>query len=158
MMENYEDLFIIPLIMVVIGLLTYSLWNWLYRKFISDKRKRQIATWVSTIVITPLIYIGAIYLLLFWMFYYPKQTFEKQAWETQPGKRYEMSADIIQSHILIGKTKAQVQDLLGKPLYFGKSDKWYYYLGFLPGVAMDADQLYIEFKYDKAVKVSQIVG
>ncbi|MFB9865502.1 hypothetical protein [Rufibacter immobilis] len=71
-------------------------------------------------------------------------------------KRYELSADIIDSKMLLGKTKPEVRQLLGDEGNTDLSDHWNYYLGFRPGFAnIDPDVLDIEFKDGKVVKVGQ---
>ncbi|MGF7081213.1 outer membrane protein assembly factor BamE domain-containing protein [Mucilaginibacter sp. UYCu711] len=95
------------------------------------------------------------------MFYYQAVDFEKQRWVARPGKRYEMSANIIKSHMLIGKTKDQVKALLGKDdsnSNNSHSNTWFYYLGIIPGFAIDPDMLYIEFNNGKVAKVRQDPG
>jgi hypothetical protein len=153
-MRHYEDI----VIMLVISVPAYFFWRWLYLKFINDNRKRQIAAWCSTILITPFIYRGAIYLFLFWMCYYPTVDFEKRDWAAHPDKRYEMFANIIESHMLIGKTKDQVKAILGNSENYSESNKWYYYLGCTPGFAIDPDLLYIEFNNGKVVNVTKVQG
>ena len=67
-----------------------------------------------------------------------------------------MSEDIIDSEMLIGKTKEEVINLLGKG-YSLYDDNWIaYYLGFVPGwIGIDPDVLDIYFKHGKVVRVGQ---
>ncbi|MES2425532.1 MAG: hypothetical protein V4560_01120 [Bacteroidota bacterium] len=153
-MHYFEDI----LIVLAFSLPAYFFWRWLYSKFINNSHKRQATIWVSTILITPLLYWGAIMLLLFYMCYYPTSNFDKREWFANKDMRYRMTANIIESKMLIGKTKAEVNAILGKQENISGGDKRYYYLGFLPGFAMDADELYIQFNNDKVIKVAQIHG
>jgi outer membrane protein assembly factor BamE (lipoprotein component of BamABCDE complex) len=41
--------------------------------------------------------------------------FDKANWKTNPTERYEMVDDLIESQLLMGKTKVEVITLLGKP-------------------------------------------
>ena len=49
---------------------------------------------------------------LLWLF---EERFKKNQWKTNPAQRYKMVDDLIESQILIGKTKDDVIFLLGKP-------------------------------------------
>ena len=58
--------------------------------------------------------------------------------------------------MLIGKTKSEVRGLLGEEGNSMESDRWEYYLGFVPGIAnIDPDYLEIEFKNGRVVSVVQ---
>jgi hypothetical protein len=143
-------------ILLVIGILAFFIWSWILKKFIREDETRKIATWTATIITTPLIYVGLILLWLFSMSYYPTYDFDKQKWITNKDKRYELSEDIIESKMLIGKTKSEVRLLLGEDGNTDESDYWSYYLGFRPGFAnIDPDILDIEFKYGKVIRVGQ---
>jgi hypothetical protein len=144
------------LILLVLGIPTFLFWRWLLNKIIKVDKKRKIATWTATLVVTPLIYIGLIMLWFFSISYYPTHDFEKEKWFADKEKRYELSGDIIDSNMLIGKTKSEVQQLLGDEGNTDDSDYWNYYLGFRPGFAnIDPDVLVIEFKDGKVIKVAQ---
>ncbi len=143
-------------ILFVLSFPTFFLWRWLLKKFIKVDRIRKIASWVATLIATPLIYIGIIVLLFFIMSYYPTHDFDKEKWFTDEEERYEMSDNIIESNMLIGKTKTEIQQILGDGDNSDQSDGWYYYLGYRPGFAnIDPDVLYIEFKNGKVLKVEQ---
>ena len=58
--------------------------------------------------------------------------------------------------MLIGKTKTEIQQILGDGDNTEQSDDWHYYLGYRPGFAnIDPDVLYIEFKNCKVIRVEQ---
>ena len=143
-------------ILLILGISTFYIWRWLLKRFIKNNKKRSVAIWIATIAATPLIYIG---IVMFWFFgisYYPTSDFDKQKWIADKEMRYELSKDIIDSEILIGKTKAEVRQILGDDGNTDKSDHWYYYLGYRPGFAnIDPDVLEIEFIDNKVVKVGQ---
>ena len=143
-------------ILLVLGIPTFFIWRWILKKFIKVGKTRKIATWTATIVATPLIYVGLLMLGFFSMSYHPTHDFDKQKWFADKEKRYELSEDIIDSKMLIGKTKSEVRQLLGDEGNTDESDYWNYYLGFRPGFAnIDPDVLDIEFKDGKVVKVGQ---
>jgi hypothetical protein len=143
-------------ILLLLGILTFFFWRWLLKKFIKADRTRKLATWTVTIVSTPLIYAGLIILWVLSMSYHPDHHFDKEKWFNDKEKRYELSEDIIDSEMLIGKTKTEVQQLLGNEDNTKGSNSWSYYLGFRPGFfTMDPDVLDIEFKHGKVVNVEQ---
>jgi hypothetical protein len=89
------------------------------------------------------------------LLYHPNDEFDKARWHTDKEKRYELSEDIIKSELLIGKSKAEVKQLLGDD-YDGTEDDWHYYLGFVPSIGgIDPDVLDIYFEGGKVVRVGQ---
>jgi hypothetical protein len=151
---SFEEFFFL----LIFAIPTYFFWKWLYGKLIINPVRKRLAIWLSTIIITPLLYGGAIMLLIFYMCYYPKNDFDRKEWFANKQVRYRMSGSIIKSKMLVGKTKEQVRAILGEQEHVSNSDKWYYDLGLLPGFAMDSDHLYILFKNDKVVDAKQIHG
>ncbi|RNI27506.1 hypothetical protein EFA69_15380 [Rufibacter immobilis] len=144
------------LIMILLGVPTFAFFRWVLKKFIINTRTRRITTWATTIVATPVIYMGLIMLLLKSLSYHPRYDFKRERWMAAKEKRYELSSDIIDSKMLLGKTKPEVRQLLGDEGNTDLSDHWNYYLGFRPGFAnIDPDVLDIEFKDGKVVKVGQ---
>lgn len=143
-------------ILLLLGIPTFFFWRWLLKKFIKVDKRRKLAIWTATIVLTPLIYAGLIILWILSMSYHPNNDFNKEKWFADKEKRYELSEDIIDSKMLIGKTKTEVQQLLGNEDNTKKSNSWSYYLGFRPGFfTMDPDVLDIEFKHGKVINVEQ---
>ncbi|WP_298900716.1 hypothetical protein [uncultured Psychroserpens sp.] len=49
---------------------------------------------------------------LIWLF---EERFDQSKWITNPTQRYKMANDIVESKLLIGKTKDEVISLLGEP-------------------------------------------
>jgi hypothetical protein len=149
------DLSVIIILVILAGPI-FFIWKWVFKKFVKIEKLSEIATWVVTIIAVPLIYIGIINLWFYSMSYYPKQKFIKEKWFSDKEKRYELSQDLIKSQKLIGKTKAQVYQLLGDEGNSDSSDYWTYYLGFRPAFAnIDVDLLDIEFKNGVVINVSQ---
>lgn len=143
-------------ILLILGISNFFIWKWLLKKFIKVEKTRKIATWIATIMATPLMYVGLIMLWFCSMSYHPNHDFDKEKWFADKEKRYELSGDIIDSKMLIGKTKSEVRQLLGDEGNSDESDYWSYYLGFRPGFAnIDPDVLDIEFKGGKVVTVRQ---
>ena len=106
------------------------------------------------------LYVAIGLILIYSIFYYPKIPFNQQEWSKNTEERYKMSSDIIKSEMLIGKTKAEVIELLGEEDFYSGDDKdenhMIYYLGYVPGIAsIDPDILEIFFEDGKVVEVSQ---
>lgn len=144
------------IILFILGIPTYFLLSWLLKRIIKVEKTRKIVTWTATIIVTPLVFIAIAIIILTSLYYYPTYNFDKQKWKSNIEKRYELSEDIIASKLLIGKTKIEVEEILGKENNSITSDYWTYYLGFRPGLmSIDPDVLDIYFKDGKVVKVGQ---
>lgn len=146
------------IISIILSIPIYFFCHWFYKKIIKDVFTRKIATWVSTILLTPIIYCYSILFLFAILFYSPNYTFDKDEWFKDKEKRYELSKDIIESHLLIGKSKIEVIEILGIELNCEENDVWSFYLGFKPGLGIDPDFLRITFKEGKVIKVEQEEG
>ncbi|MBK7232934.1 MAG: hypothetical protein IPH93_11910 [Saprospiraceae bacterium] len=143
-------------ILMVLCIPTFIFCRWFFKKFIKVDRTRKIATLTATLIATPLIYFSIIMLWLFSISYHPTHDFDKEKWFADKETRYELSEDIIESEMLIGKTKSEVRQILGDEGNTDESDQWYYYLGFRPGFGnIDPDVLDIEFKDGKVINVGQ---
>ena len=143
-------------ILLILGYPTFLFWRWILGKFIKTEKIKKVSTWVVTIIATPLIYFALIMIWIICMSYYPSHKFTKEKWFSETEKRYELSNDIIDSNMLIGKTKEEVRQILGDEENKEESDNWIYNLGFKPGFAnIDPDILEIEFRNGKVVKVEQ---
>jgi uncharacterized membrane-anchored protein YitT (DUF2179 family) len=153
MTYHFEDI----LYVFICSVPLYYFWRWLYGKFIGDKTKRQITIFGSTVISAPLMFRGLIMLFLFCLFYYPKIDFDRTKWITEPGKRYQMTESMIESKMLVGKTKEEVINLLGGGQGFGTGDTAAYNIGISAGgLGIDPDMLEIQFKNGKVIKVSQL--
>ena len=149
----------VPFIIILLAIPLYFFWRWLLKKFIKNERNRKIATWVITICSAPILYVLLIILWIFIISYYPSYDFNKKEWLADKETRYELSEDIIESQILIGKTKQQVREILGNDENKEEDNYWQYYLGFKPTLfAIDPDILRVEFKNGKVINVQQIKG
>jgi len=143
------------LLALAVGIPFFFLWRRVFRKFIKSKALLVATSCVTAFVITPSLFAALILLGLNLITYYPQDKFDRDRWLADKEKRYELATDIIKSHVLIGKTKAEVEQLLGKENN-GQSNNWEYYLGFVPGIGnIDPDVLAIEFKNGKVSAVGQ---
>ena len=96
---------------------------------------------------------------MLWLFsisYHPSYDFDKERRFSDQEKRYEMSHNIIDSKMLMGKIKSEVWEILGKKENTESSDIRSYYLWFEPGfMNIDPDVLDIEFENGKVIEVRQ---
>ena len=139
--------------LIIISLPVFFFWKWLFKKLIPAFRTRIILTWITTIVITPIIYVGIVFLVFFIIESYPKNDFDRKLWLSDKDERYELTDDIINKKTLIGKSKDQVLEILGDENN-SNTDNWSYYIGFKPEIGnIDPNSLRIDFKNNRVVNV-----
>ena len=147
----------VPIIVLILAIPIYFLSKWILKKwnFGYEKNRKYLAI-IPSVVLSPIVYIGLIYLWIFSISCYPTNDFDKQTWESNPEERYKMSEDIIESKMLIGKTKQEIVELLGNDFYSYSENHIAYGLGFVPGLFnIDPDVLDIYFENGKVTKVGQ---
>lgn len=141
--------FEVIIINLVLAIPTYFVCQLIFKR-IKDSRARHLTTWLVTIVLTPVIYIGIILAWIAFATYYPERDFDKEKWKADIEKRYEMTDDLVDNGKLIGKTKEEIKELLGQEDVNSDSTLWTYYIGFKPSIiGIDPDVLEVEFKNDK---------
>lgn len=128
-----------------------------------DKRK-----WLSllvSVVLTPLIYFYMLYpfLNIIAPFHHEKY-FNAEKWEQKPGLRYEMIDHIVNDSVFFGKTKTEVDNLIGTYEWLSWDDnlkqhdenKWNYGLGLLPGAFNEEKECAtFIFKNDTLVEIER---
>ncbi|WP_027137570.1 hypothetical protein [Gaetbulibacter saemankumensis] len=147
---------------LIIILIIVFILVWLFANTI-DKRK-----WLSfliSLVLTPIVYFYVLYPLMnIFSSYHHEKHFNVKNWKNSPALRYEMSHEIIQEELFLGKDKQQIEALLGKSEWYGWDDRikenskdiWNYNLGFKPGAFnMNQECLELNFEKNKVVKVKQ---
>lgn len=140
---------------VAIAIPVYLFLRWLLDKTDLSTRIQKFWQISGSVVLAPLIFIGSIYGMLYVLHYHPNRDFDRQAWANDRWQRYEMSQDIIESRMLIGKPKREVELLLGGEceIYI---DSCPYILGFPPGIFnLDPLALIVTFEDGKVVKVHE---
>ena len=152
---------IITPLFVVFIILVFIL-TWIFANTI-DKRK-----WVSlliSIIATPIVYFYVFYpfINIFFSYHHYKH-FDVEAWKEKPALRYEMSTEVVNNNLFLGKTKEEVKQVLGKSEWYSWDDAikanspemWNYNLGFKPGAFnMTQECLELVFKENKVMRVSQ---
>ncbi len=77
-------------ILLVIAVPVFFTCRWILKKFIEQEGKWQIITWLATIIVTPLLYIGLIWLFILTITYTPSKDFDEAEWQTNPDGRFQM--------------------------------------------------------------------
>ena len=99
---------------------------------------------------------------MIWIFsisYYPTSDFDKDEWNSNVEERFIMSEDIIESEILIGKTREEVIQMLGNDFITNNESEITYELGHVPGLFnIDPDYLDIKLENGKVISVNQYEG
>lgn len=142
---------------IIIGAVLFGLLRWAFKKIIKHNNSlRAVLTWLSTIILTPLVYVSLIASFIFFVSNYPKKQFDESAWKLDKEIRYEMTDDLIGRKLLIGKTKEEVKRILGGEYFEYSEDHWAYDVGFVPSLGgIDPDVLDVYFKNGRVEKVSQ---
>ena len=102
-------------ILLLISIPTYFFWRWAFKKRITDNSKRNVLALISTFILTPIIYLGFIWILIYLISREPSSDFDKSKWLADREGRFAMGDDIVKSKILLGKDTNQVKQLLGQP-------------------------------------------
>ena len=97
-----------------------------------------------------------IFTWVFYASYYPTKNFDQDDWMKDPLTRYEMTHDLIESELLIGKSKEEVISILGAYTFTYKEEHWAYEVGYVPGLFnIDPSVLDVYFENGIVVKVGQ---
>jgi len=152
-------------ILTLIAVPTFFFCRWLFRKFKMSDKARKVAAWITTLILTPAIYIGLVLLLLFGLSYTPSIDFDRSQWLADREGRFQMATDIIKTKMLIKKDTIEVKGLLGEPTWgtdsTWKSDAistWTYDMGFGGGngIAGLMHNLVITFDKGHVVTVKHV--
>ncbi len=150
------EYFIFILAYFMLSIPVFYLIKWILSKFKLGKEKnRKYIAILPTIVLSPFLYLAILFVILYAYAYYPKEEFNRKEWISNPQERYEMTENIIESNMLIGKSKDEVIKLLGGD-YSISNDSIYYEIGMLPGLfRLEPDILDIYFENNIVVRVGQ---
>lgn len=128
---------ITPTLIVFLVIVFISAWL-----FVNTIDSRKWLTTLISLILTPVLYLYVCYPLInIVSSYHHQKYFNSQAWKTNPKLRYEMTNAILVDSVLVGKTKNDINLLLGPPEWLGYDEKlkkesntrWNYNLGFKPG-------------------------
>ena len=148
----------VPIIILLLAIPLFFIVKWLLKLLrIGNKKNRKYIAMITSIILSPLIYVGTIVIMFYLLSYYPTQEFDKNLWDQKIEERYKMSQNIINTNLLIGKSKEEVIELLGNDFSTYEENIIEYYLGFVPGfINIDPDCLFIYFEDNKVIKVEQL--
>ena len=151
-------IYLVPLTLLIgIGIGVFFISRRILRKLVTRVSTRRLLTWLATVLLTPLLFAGLIWVIIFLWTYYPNRDFTQKDWQDNQYKRYEYAENIIKSRILIGRSKKQVEQLLGGEQNTNESDNWKYDLGNKPDfLAIGGGEytLFVYFEKGKVVKVN----
>lgn len=145
------------IILIVLAIPVYLLSRLILKKMkLGSEKNRKYLAVISTIIVSPIVYVGMIMIWFFIISYYPTSDFNQNEWKSNVGNRYKMSKNLIESKMLIGKTRNEVMDLLGKDFVSNTESRLIYELGHVPGLFnIDLDYLDIIFENGVVKSVSQ---
>lgn len=135
-----------------------------YRKRSSSYREKLSISWDKIVKIPrwgPYDVVGVIFFAAFVIstsfFYFNEWQFNAEDWKRAPSKRHEMVDDLLDSEILVEKSKEEVLMLLGEP--YSDIDKnrdiFRYRLGTPPSFFKpEREQLFIVFEKNMVVSVA----
>jgi preprotein translocase subunit YajC len=150
----------VPLIVLLIAIPTFFILRWILKRFIKNKKARNWTSIVATLIVAPILYFGLIIGIFSYLFYEPQYDFKKERWFADKNARFEMRDDLVNSRILIGKSKSEIIDLIGKSDSNDSTENWTYDLGMSgAGFGWQFNYLKLTFENDKVsdVKKQEIV-
>lgn len=129
--------------------------------FINTIDKRKWLTFLISLVLTPLVYFYVFYPFINIISnYHHQKYFDADDWKEKPALRYEMVDHTVEDDVLMGKTKEEIDSLLGTYEWLSWNDalkahdenKWNYGLGIEPGAFNnDKECLEVSFKDNKVI-------
>lgn len=147
----------VPVIIVLIAIPTFFILGWILKRFIKNKQTRNWTLIAGTVIIAPLLYLVFVLAFFSYLSIKPQHEFNKEKWLADKHSRFEMRDDIIESKILIGKSKSEIIDLIGKPESKDTTELWKYYLGMSEaGFGVQINYLEITFENRKVSDVKPI--
>ncbi len=144
-------------ILLLISIPIFFLCRMFLKNLTTDKKIKYISALVVSIILTPLIYLGLITFVFYFITREPRSNFNKSKWMTEREDRYTMGNNIVQSKILIGKDSIQVLQFLGQPNWKNSTaTSWTYNMGMGAGFGFFFNYLAIKFENNKVAKVEHI--
>lgn len=131
--------------------------------FLKTVDKRKWLTFLISLILTPVVYFYVAYPFINIISnYHHQKYFDSEDWIEKPALRYEMIDNVIENKVLLGKTKEEVQSLLGNFEWLTWNDAkniedsnlWNYSLGIEPGAFnTKKDVLEITFNNNIVIKL-----
>lgn len=153
--------------LLAIAILLYFIINWIVGKFLQKNTLRKAISFVSAIFLTPAVYyvfVALFFLILFYE-YHPEIKFNSPEWTENKSERHHMKKDLIESDLLIGKSKSEIVEILGIPennikVELDTLKNWNYYMsseGHGMGWKFHYLNLYFEKVSVKSVKLAEFI-
>ena len=131
--------------------------------FVNTIDKRKWLNVLVSLVLTPIVYFYVFYPILnIFSSYHHEKYFNSEIWKDKPALRYEMTNNILKTDTLIGKSKSDIEHLLGTYEWLSWNDSikthddnlWNYALGMKPG-AMNTKKecMTLIFKNDTVARI-----
>ncbi len=147
----------VPIIILIIAIPTFFILRWILKRFIQNKKTRNLTSIAGTIIIAPILYLILIFAFFSYLFYEPQYDFDKEKWFADKHSRYEMRDDIVESGILKGKSQSEIIEIIGKPESNDSTDLWQYDLGMSgAGFGWQFNYLKLTFENGKVTNVEKI--
>ena len=126
----------------------------LKRRFGFVSFKLNVTAGLAAILVTFVLYTVIILVMLFSIPEYPQIAFDKDSWQRDHENRWLMADELVESKRLIGRSREQLINLLGKPDE-DRDSVIVYYIGFDKRVMLGIDPRILEivFHNGKVVKV-----
>ena len=150
----------VPIIILILAIPTYFISRWIMKRFkFGDDNNRKYIAIIPSLFLSPIIYFVLVMIWIFSISYYPTNDFNQDKWNSNIEERYKMSEDIIESKMLIGKTRDEVIQILGNNFTSNYENRISYELGRVPGLFnIDPDYLDIKLENGIVVSVNQYEG
>ncbi len=142
---------IVILSFLVIIFLVFAGLFLLFRKYGSRKSPFiNLYYWITAVVITPLLYIGLLFIYLSISSSYERIGFDKENWAENRDSRYIYVEDLVDNNKLIGLTSTELKSMLSDADHEDDSTI-IYYIGYSPQhfFNMDPDWLVTDLVNDK---------
>ena len=144
---------------LVIGIVTFFILRWIFKRLIKTDNVLRIAlTWIGTVILTPIIYLGLIAIFIIVISYEPSRSFNKERWFADKFNRYEMRDDLVKSGRLKNKSKQEIVEILGLPsTVIDSLNIWDYELGMSgAGFGWQFNNLKLTFDNGYVTKVEKV--
>ena len=139
------------IILIVLAIPVYLLSRLFLKKMkLGSEKNRKYLAIIPTIVMSPILYVGMIMIWVLTISYFSTSDFNKDEWNLNTGERYKMSKNLIESKILVGKTRNEVIDLLGKDFVSNTESRLTYELGYVPEL-FNIDPGYLQIVFENRV-------
>ncbi len=147
------------MIILGIGIVTFFFLRWIFKRLIkTDNVLRVALTWIGTVILTPIIYLGLIAIFIIMISYERSRSFNKERWFADKFNRYEMRDDLVKSRRLKNKSKQEIVEILGLPsTVIDSLNIWDYELGMSgAGFGWQFNNLKLTFDNGYVTKVEKV--